>query len=136
MQAWVPAIALWLWHTLAAGRRPRGAPLDMGAVWTQLTGVASRPSDRLVEAIDVPADGNPPADAGQSQERNRHARVPARAEVRRLLRRQRGALTDDQVARLAVLVAGRAGVSIPRARRLLREERQPRVVDGATEVER
>jgi hypothetical protein len=136
MQAWVPAIALWLWHTLAAGRRPRGAPLDMSAVWTQLTGLASRPSHRLIEAADLPADGGEPADAGQHDERNQQARVPARAEVRRLLRRQRGALTDDQLARLAVLVAGRAGVSIPRARRLLREERQPRVVDGVAEVER
>ena len=136
MQAWVPAIALWLWHTLAAGRRPRGAPLDMSAVWAQVTGLAPRPSHGLIEAADQPTDGGEPADAGQHGERNQQARVPARAEVRRLLRRQRGALTDDQLARLAVLVAGRAGVSIPRARRLLREERQPHVVGGVAEVER
>src|SRR5215467_12646327 len=102
----------------------------MSAVWAQLTGLATRPSHRLIEAADLPAD------AGQHDERNQQARVPARAEVRRLLRRQRGALTDDQLARLAVLVAGRAGVSIPRARRLLREERQPHVVDAVAEVER
>src|SRR5215831_7520734 len=38
MQAWVPAIALWLWHTLAAGRQPRGAPVDLGTVWMRVTG--------------------------------------------------------------------------------------------------
>src|ERR1700716_4596188 len=38
MQAWVPAIALWLWHTLASGRRPRGAPVDLGSVWARVTG--------------------------------------------------------------------------------------------------
>src|SRR5215472_4224312 len=38
MQAWVPAIALWLWHTLASGRRPRGAPVDLAVVWARLTG--------------------------------------------------------------------------------------------------
>src|SRR5215470_8427374 len=65
MQAWVPAIALWLWHTLAAGRRPRGAPLDMSAVWAQVTGLATRSSHGLIEAPDLPADGGPPADAGQ-----------------------------------------------------------------------
>ncbi len=142
MQAWVPAIALWLWHTLAAGRRPRGAPVDMSTVWAQLTGAASARPDRVIEASDVPVDGGTPADDGQPDERNPQARVPARAEVRRLLRRQRGALSDDQLARLAVRVSSRAGVSIPRARRLLREEHQPRVVTGqpqrtgAAEVDR
>jgi Protein of unknown function (DUF2637) len=51
------------------------------------------------------------------------ARVAARGEVRRLLRRQGSALTAERVAE-------RTGVSIPHARRLLREERQPHVVEG------
>jgi hypothetical protein len=61
-------------------------------------------------------------------EPNPQARVPARAEVRRLLRRHRGALTSVEARRLAERLAERTGVSIPHARRLLREERRPHVV--------
>ena len=118
MQAWVPAIALWLWHTLAAGRRPRGAPIDLGVAWTRLTGetIAEPP---LADALKEDARGS---GAERPNEPNRHAHVPARAEVRRLLRRHGNALKPEQVAR-------RTGVSIPHARRLLRQERALRVVE-------
>jgi Protein of unknown function (DUF2637) len=112
MQAWVPAIALWLWHTLASGRRPRGAPVDLGSVWTRV--VADRVAAEQPALSDQAA-----ADESNSEskrEPNRHARVPARAEVRRLLKRHGSALTAERVAR-------RVGVSISHARRLLREER-------------
>jgi Protein of unknown function (DUF2637) len=128
MQAWVPAIALWLWHTLAAGRRPRALPLDLSAVWARMTGEAvSAPTvpRRLPSDTESASDSS----AGEAASvANPHARVPARAEVRRLLRRHRAPLTDDELGRLAARVADRAGVSIPRARRLLLEEQQPRLV--------
>jgi hypothetical protein len=54
-------------------------------------------------------------------------RVGARAEVRRLLARN-PALTAEQVAK-------RADVSIPHARRLIREERQPRLAHVQPHVE-
>jgi Protein of unknown function (DUF2637) len=139
MQTWVPAIALWLWHTLAAGRKPRGAPIDLAGEWGRLTGDAvpatspatALPADSLDDvafAADAPAaarrgsDGR--ADAVRPGGRNPQARVPARGEVRHLLRRRPGALSDEELRRLAGRVADRTGVSIPRARRLLREERQ------------
>lgn len=51
-------------------------------------------------------------------------RVPARSEVRRLVRRTNGAqLTPERVAE-------RTGVSISHARRLLREERAPHVIEA------
>ncbi len=50
------------------------------------------------------------------------ARVGSRDQVRRLLRRQRGSLSEGETRRLAGCVAERAGVSIPHAGRLLREE--------------
>jgi Protein of unknown function (DUF2637) len=117
MQAWVPSIALWLWHTLAAGRRPRGAPVDLSAVWLRLTGEPDAPADEPPAALH-------PEQAGDEQpdEPNRHAHVPARAEVRRLLRRHGNRLTPEVVAK-------RSGVSIPHARRLLRQERALRVVE-------
>lgn len=119
MQAWVPAIALWLWHTLAAGRRPRGAPIDLGVVWTRLTGepLAEPALPEAHKEEDARASDAEPVD-----EPNRQARVSARAEVRRLLRRHGNALKPEQVAR-------RTGVSIPHARRLLRQERGLRVVE-------
>jgi uncharacterized protein DUF2637 len=121
MQAWVPAIALWLWHTLASGRRPRGAPIDLASVWARV--VADRPAD-AVEAERPALSDQAPADESNSEskhELNRHARVPARAEVRRLLNRHGRALTAERVAE-------RTGVSIPHARRLMREERTPHVM--------
>lgn len=133
MQAWVPAIALWLWHTLASGRRPRGAPVELASVWARVTGeTLVTPVEVTAQAVDHQrADGDPPADDSPSDVQDPRARVPARGEVRRLLRRHRGALSDDEVGRLAVRVARRTGVSIPHARRLLREEHQPRVVSAA-----
>lgn len=107
MQAWVPAIALWLWHTLAAGRRPRGAPGDLAAVWARVAG------EPIAQARD---------------ERSRQARIPARVEARRLLRRHGRAITADQLAALADRVAERAGVSPRHARRLLSEEQRLHVV--------
>ncbi|HEY7202089.1 MAG TPA: hypothetical protein VIC57_17850, partial [Candidatus Dormibacteraeota bacterium] len=140
MQAWVPAIALWLWHTLAAGRKPRGAPIELGSVWARVTGEAivlapapELPADQ-VDGVDPTGEsladggrteGGESAEAAADAERNPQARVPARAEVRRLLARRGPALDDLQVAER---VARRVGVSIPHARRLVREERQPRVV--------
>jgi len=53
MQAWVPAIALWLWHTLAAGRKPRGAPVDLATVWARMTG-GELPAGRQPQ--ELPAD--------------------------------------------------------------------------------
>ncbi len=83
------------------------------------------------------------ADDEPQEERNPQPRVPARAEVQRLLSQQQGALSDDQLHRLAKRVARRTGVSIPHARRLLRDEHRLHVVaergsrDGASvEAER
>jgi hypothetical protein len=125
MQAWVPAIALWLWHTLASGRRPRGAPVDLTTVWTRLT------ADFVLPASDQPALSNEPVlepATEHAHEPNQQTRVPARVEVRRLLRRHGTRLTPDQVVR-------RTGVSIPHARRLIRQERGPRLVDQPVETE-
>jgi hypothetical protein len=126
-QAWVPAIALWLWHTMAAGRKPRGAPVDLREMWTWVRtealggGQADPPQvgGREERRGLPPGDGGPQEDL--DREANRPARTPARAVVRQLLKRHSGALTPERVAR-------RTGVSIPHARRLLREERQPRLV--------
>jgi hypothetical protein len=121
MQAWVPSIALWLWHTLAAGRQPRGAPIDLASVWAR---VSADQAPVLVEP-------DPPALSDQASEGerlgepgaepNRHAHVPARGEVRRLLKRHGSGLTAERIAE-------RTGVSIRHARRLLRQERHLRVV--------
>ncbi len=64
----------------------------------------------------------------RQDERNQQARVPARAEARRLLKRQQGALSRDERQRLAGRLAERTGVSIPHAKRLLREEQHLHVV--------
>jgi len=145
MQAWVPAIALWLWHTLAAGRKPRGAPMDLGAVWARLTaeGIgwpstapAAVPADTQAAPMDARGarqDSSSEHPGPQTSRRrgagpNRPARIPARAEVRRLLKRHSSALTAEQLAK-------RVGVSIPHARRLLREERQLRVVETPAPVD-
>src|SRR5262249_16701488 len=53
MEAWGPGMALWLWETLAAGRRPRGAPIDLRTVWARMTGDAVAAS---AEATALPAD--------------------------------------------------------------------------------
>jgi hypothetical protein len=60
----------------------------------------------------------------RTSERNPTARVAARAEVRRLLKRHGNALTAKRVQE-------RTGVSISRARTLLREERGLRLVGAA-----
>jgi hypothetical protein len=135
MEAWIPAIALWLWHTLAAGRRPRGAPVDLRTVWARVTGeVVASPAAIPAATIEAAGIATPPTEAGEPVDAERpaqpnpQARVPARAEVRRQLRRHRGPLTDADTRRLAERLAERTGVSIPHARRLLREERRPHVV--------
>jgi hypothetical protein len=95
------------------------------------------PGDNPADEADTA--GNPPADeptepggrraAGDAPDvRNPQPRQPARVEVRRLLSRHHGALTDDELHKLAVRVHERTGVSIPHARRLLRDEQQPRLV--------
>jgi hypothetical protein len=126
MQAWVPAVALWLWHTLAGGRKPRGAPVDLASVWHRVRPEAAPPalttSGRNHPEV-------PPTSAAPSPSTappNRPARVPARAEVRRLINRHGAALTAEQVAR-------RTGVSIQHANRLIRQERALHVVGRATE---
>ena len=134
MQAWVPTIALWLWHTLAAGRKPRGAPLDLTTVWARLSaeGIgwpspapAMDPSEGATEkTARFDSEGSGP---GLTAVRNRPAHVPARAEVRRLLKRHNSKLTAEQIAK-------RVGVSIPHARRLLREERRLHIVDTGEPV--
>jgi uncharacterized protein DUF2637 len=130
MQAWVPAIALWLWHTLASGRRPRGAPVDLGSVWARVTADAlHRPLSMAVSglaagALDGAGDEPEPKPAAEPERGpNRPARLPARVLVRRLMKRHGNALTAAQVAR-------RTGVSISHARRLLRQERGLRVVEA------
>ncbi|MBO0701468.1 MAG: DUF2637 domain-containing protein [Candidatus Dormibacteraeota bacterium] len=139
MQAWVPGIALWLWHTMAAGRKPRGAPLDLREVWMRVRTEALGGGDQADNALDVPrerpaldpapvasdqtSDGEPGSDRkiAPGPERNRAPHTPARVVVRQLLKRHGQRLTADRIAK-------RAGVSIPHARRLLREERQLRLV--------
>jgi Protein of unknown function (DUF2637) len=155
MQAWVPAIALWLWHTLAAGRKPRGAPVDLATVWARMTGGELPPGKQPQE---LPADGLDDAESHGDQQpspapgavvdqpvhadddtedvRNPQPRQPARVEVRRLLSRHRGALTHGELHRLAVRVHERTGVSIPHARRLLRDEHHPRLVTEAPQGSR
>jgi len=59
---------------------------------------------------------------GPDSSPNRTARVPARAEVRRLLRRHGTGLTAQRISE-------RTGVSIHHARKLLREERHLHLVD-------
>lgn len=119
MQAWIPTIALWLWHTLAAGRKPRGAPIDLATVWARVTGESiSWPPARLTTEPSSEGSISKPTTMP-----DRPARVAARAEVRRLLKRNSSAVTAEQVAR-------RAGVSIPHARRLLRQERQLHLVSA------
>jgi len=136
MEAWIPAIALWLWHTLAAGRRPRGAPVDLRTVWARVTGEPVVESPAAIPAAAVEAEETPTPSGGvddrveaeRDVEPNPHARVPARAEVRRQLRRHRGALSDADARRMAERLAERTGVSIPHVRRLLREERRPHLM--------
>ncbi|MBO0702257.1 MAG: DUF2637 domain-containing protein [Candidatus Dormibacteraeota bacterium] len=135
MQAWVPGIALWLWHTMAAGRKPRGAPLDLREVWMRVRTEALGGGDPGDHPLDAPderpaldpandaSDGEPGGEriTGLGPDRNRSPRTPARVVVRELLNRHGQRLTAARVAK-------RAGVSIPHARRLLREERQLRLV--------
>ncbi len=71
-----------------------------------------------------PVETSTKTDRAPAREPNAPARVPARATVRRLLRRSGSGVTAERVAELAQ-------VSIPHARRLLREERQPHVVEAA-----
>src|SRR5262249_5191162 len=124
MQAWVPAIALWLWHTLAAGRKPRGAPVDFTSVWARV-----RPEALDGRRATSAPDRSPKPTGEVVMEANRGpkppARVPARAEVRRLLKRHGHAVSAEQVVR-------RTGVSMQHANRLLRQERHLYVVSAAS----
>jgi hypothetical protein len=122
MQAWVPVIALWLWHTLAAGRRPRGAPFDLTAAWMRVVEPTTTSPSTGGEA-EAPAD----ATSGRAESPNRQPRIPARGEVRRLLGRRTHGSSHTDLRRLAGVVSERTGVSIPHARRLLREEQQLRI---------
>jgi hypothetical protein len=131
MQAWVPAIALWLWHTLAAGRRPRGAPVDLAAVWARMIGEPVHVGGSQL-AAGPPSNDVPRRPAA----RNPQARVSARGEVRHLLAHQREALSDERLKAVAERIAERTGVSLAHARRLLREEQQPRVVPAQEEADR
>jgi Protein of unknown function (DUF2637) len=146
MQAWVPGIALWLWHTMAADRKPRGVPMDLRDVWTwvraEAVGGRQSPPPSLEgrdgrqalplgeEPKDEAVAAGPGPEPQRGGERNRPPRTPARVVVRELLKRHGEALSPERVAR-------RAGVSIPHARRLLREERgrRPHLVDGANASE-
>jgi hypothetical protein len=86
---------------------------------------AENPTDREGEERDQER-----ADGESGTVRNPQPHQPARVEVRRQLGRHRGALEEAELRRLAVRVHERTGVSIPRARRLIREEQQPRLVTG------
>src|SRR5262249_3801391 len=127
MQAWVPAIALWLWHTLAVGRKPRGAPIDLGSVWARVRPEAldgRRSTSALVRSPKPAGEAGMEANSGAKPP----ARVPARAEVRRLLKRHGRAVSAEQVVRWT-------GVSMQHANRLLRQERQLYVVSAASKEE-
>jgi hypothetical protein len=110
----MPTLALGVWFWLLHGRHRRWLmPHRLPRVTDP---EANRPSPMTVavgEAVTEP---------------NRPARVPARAEVRRLLRRHGNAVTPERIAE-------RAGVSIPHARRLLREERVPHVVGAVANAD-
>ena len=71
-----------------------------------------------------PVETSASTDRAPAREPNGAARLPARASVRRLLRRSGSEVRPERVAELA-------HVSIPHARRLLREERQPHVVEAS-----
>lgn len=131
---WMPALALGVWFWLLHGRHRRwmlrrperrrdgddaGGP-GSGAE-TDRRSVQPPASDAITE--DAPA--NEPVTA-PDRDPNRIARVPARVEVRRLLKRHGAALTARRISQ-------RTGVSIQHARKLLREERGPRVVRQAGE---
>src|SRR5262249_29436567 len=117
--------------TLAAGRKPRGAPLDLTTVWARVTEGVGSPGvssvmelHRTLAAQGTAGVGSEESSAEQTSVRNRPARVPARAEGRRPLQRSSNAVTAEQMAR-------RVGVSIPHARRLLREELRIHIVETA-----
>jgi hypothetical protein len=125
---------------------PGVVAVGSGFTLSVLVSTRSRPStertdnsagDPLDErADDWPGDRADERTSERTSERNPAARVAARAEVRRLLKRHGNALTAKRIQE-------RTGVSISRARTLLREERGLRVVADdpqrtrtATEAER
>ncbi len=71
MQAWAPAIALWIFHTLASGRKPRGAPIDLGAVWAALPDHLrlGRPSERPTDPLGPAQTGGALATQARPQRR-------------------------------------------------------------------
>src|SRR5438105_3303414 len=99
MQAWVPGIALWLWHTMAAGRKPRGAPLDLAGVWARVRTEALGGGQPL-PALDAPGEeAGSEREPDRAREPNRPPRTPARAVVRQLMKRHGQALTAERVAK-------------------------------------
>jgi hypothetical protein len=104
----------------------------VGSGFTLSVLVSTRPaalSPRFDQSRGVPVEQRDEPQDEQADEPNRPARVPARAEVRRLLKRRGNAVTAEQVA-------DRVGVSIQHARRLLRQERELRVVGARQEAGR
>jgi hypothetical protein len=106
--------------TREVGQRGAGGGDGVGIT---IAGGTPEPPPRARDAVEAELPPEP----------NRLARVAARAEVRRLLRRHGEALTAERVAE-------RTGVSIRHARKLLRQERgeaeagrRPRLVDMTAE---
>lgn len=126
---WMPALALGVWFWLLHGRhrrwmlpwpdrqRDRGIADEPGSGADAGRRPAHQPPPDMI-ARDAAAEE---PESEPDRDPNRIARVPARAEVRRLLKRHGAALTARRVSL-------RTGVSIQHARKLLREERSPRVV--------
>jgi len=102
MHGIIPSLAFALWYALVHGRRWRAGGAGSQRQQRDRERLGSPGQERIPLPVPVP-------------------RLPARVEVRRLLK-QRGTKVD------AGAVSERTGVSIQHARRLLREERQPRLV--------
>jgi hypothetical protein len=150
----VPSFHVTLWMDLAAFAVPGLGVVLIGWIASMMQGERAELTRRQLEAeaettgaadlvTDETGGDNPPvaeggehvgepagerADGESEDVRNPRPHQPARVEVRRQLGRHRGAVTEDELRRLAGRVAERTGVSIPRARRLLREEQQLRLV--------
>lgn len=139
MQAWAPAIALWIWHTLASGRRPRGAPLDLGAVWGRMSalGRGERSGRTAIGASERSTGGTASARNGSGQalgkrstDRGRERSVSVRRALGSSARngdgRARAFEVIAQARRDGERLTGEAlgkriGLSAPSGRRLLAE---------------
>jgi hypothetical protein len=153
MQAWAPASALWLWHALAVGRKPRGAPVDLSGIWQRVGpgGWGQQPAlqrgDPASEAALGEPDQRPLRPAKSAPMAGERA---GRDDVRASMSATDGDATDGavhgalarrpprQVVRRLLRQGGaaltvddvmrRTGVGRRQAQRLLREERQLHVV--------